>query len=90
MPRVRFVVECPGAKSVCLAGSFNGWDPTARRMKRVRRGEPTFVAVLDLEPGCYQFKFVADGEWLCCPHARRVPNELGGENSVVEVVASDA
>ncbi|MBM3497771.1 MAG: hypothetical protein FJX74_03785 [Armatimonadetes bacterium] len=85
MAKVRFVVDCPGARSVYLAGSFNNWDPTARRMKRVRKGAPEFVAVLDLAPGCYPFKFIADGEWLCCPNARRVGNEFGGENSVIDV-----
>ena len=85
MAKVRFTVECPGAKTVYLVGSFNDWDPTARRMKRARKGEPEFVAVLDLDPGCYEFKFIADGEWLCCPKARRVGNEFGGENSMIEV-----
>lgn len=85
MPKVRFCVHCPGAKTVYLAGSFNDWDPSAWGMKRVKRGEDTFVAVVDLAPGRYEFKYVVDGEWMCCPDAPRVPNDHGTENSVIEV-----
>lgn len=85
MPHVRFEVRCPGAQKVFLAGDFNNWDPTARRMKRVRRGEDSFVAWIDLEPGRYEFKYVVDGKWCCCPSSERVPNALGDENSVIEV-----
>jgi 1,4-alpha-glucan branching enzyme len=85
MARVRFAVECPGAKAVFLAGTFNAWDPTTRRMKRLRKDGEEFIAVLDLDPGGYEFKYVADGEWLCCPHAPRVANDHGTDNSVIEV-----
>ena len=87
MAKVRFTVRCPQARAVHLTGTFNGWDPTARRMKRVRKGGDEFVAVLELEPGRHEYKYVADGEWICCPHALRVPNDQGTENSVIEVEA---
>jgi len=56
-------------------------------MTRVRKGKDTFVAVLDLAPGRHEFKYVVDGEWKCCPHAPRVPNDQGTENSLIEVKA---
>jgi 1,4-alpha-glucan branching enzyme len=87
MAKARFEVNCPGAREVFLAGEFNDWDPAARRMKRVRKGGDAFVAVLDLDPGRYEFKYVADGEWHCSPDSPRVPNEQGTENSVIEVAA---
>jgi len=83
--KVRFAVECPGAKKVFLAGDFNGWDPQARRMKRERRGSDVFVAVLDLPPARYEYKYVVDGEWVCCPVAPRVSNAFGTQNSVIVV-----
>ena len=83
MPKIRFGVECPGAKTVHLAGEFNQWQPW--RMRRARKGKDVFVVVLALEPGRYEFKYVVDGEWVCCPHAERVPNAFGTENSVIEV-----
>lgn len=85
MVRMRFEVECPGARRVCLAGDFNDWDMEARRMKRVRKGEDLFVANMNLEPGTYQYKYVVDGEWRCCPTAPRVVTDDGIENSVIEV-----
>ena len=83
--KVRFTGEFPGAKNVFLTGDFSGWTPEARRMKRVRKSEDLFLAVLDLEPGRYEFKYVLDGDWACDPHLPRVANSLGGENSVMQV-----
>lgn len=85
MARVRFEVEFPDAQKVFIAGDFNAWDPEGRRMKRLRKGEALFLAVLDLDPGTYQFKYVVDGEWVPCPQSARVGNEHGTENSVVVV-----
>ncbi len=87
MSKTRFSVDCPGAKSVFLAGDFNDWDPTARRMKRVRKGGSEFAAVVELEPGRYQFKYIVDGDWCCCPHSPRERSAEGIENSVLEVEA---
>ena len=85
MAKVRFEVECPDAKKVFIAGDFNDWAPQARALKRVRKGEPLFVAVLDLAPGRHQFKYVVDGEWCCCPKSPRATNNQGIENSVIDV-----
>ena len=85
MAVARFEAECPGASKVFLVGDFNNWDPEARRMKRVRKGEDAFVALVELEPGRQEFKFVVDGEWRCCPNSPRVPNDQGTENSAIDV-----
>ena len=90
MAATRFEIEYPGATCVYLAGGFNGWDPSARRMKRVRKGEDVFVAVVDLPAGEHEFKYLVDGAWACCPEAPRVGNDCGTENSVVTVCASPA
>lgn len=87
MAKVRFAGEFPGAQKVYVAGDFNGWDPTARRMRRLRKDMDAFVAVVDLEPGRHEFRYVVDGEWTSCPHSPRVSNDMGTENSVVEVAA---
>jgi len=84
---MRFEAAFPGAEAVFIAGDFNGWDPQARRMKRVRAGQDDFVAVVDLPAGTHQFKYVVDGEWLCCPSSPCVKNEHGTDNSVVEVAS---
>ncbi len=85
MPKTRFEVTAPQARAVFVAGDFNQWDPAARRMKRAADGSGQFVGVVDLEPGRYEYKYVVDGEWVCCPKAPRTANPYGSENSVVEV-----
>ncbi len=85
MAKVRFELKRSEAQQVFLAGEFNEWDPAARRMRRSARERDAFVAVLELAPGRYEFKYVVDGEWVCCPKAPTVPNDHGTENSVVEV-----
>ncbi len=87
MPKTRFEVTCPGARQVFLAGDFNTWSPEAQRMKRVKKGQDVFVALVDLLPGRYEYKYVVDGEWWCCPTAPRIPNDCGTENHVIEVAA---
>lgn len=85
MAKVRLEASFPGASKVFIAGDFNDWAAEARRLKRVRKGEDLFFAVLDLEPGRYEFKYVVDGEWVCCPKSPKVPNDQGTKNSVLEV-----
>ena len=84
--KVSFVLLDLGAKQVSLSGEFNGWSPNATPMKRDEAGH--WEATLQLAPGRYQYKFVADGEWIPDPHAHEnVWNRHGTLNSVIEVRA---
>jgi hypothetical protein len=84
--KVSFVLLDLGAKQVSLAGDFNGWSPSATPMRRDSSGH--WETTVDLAPGRYQYKFVADGEWIPDPLAHEnVWNEHGTLNSVVEVRA---
>jgi len=75
----------PKAKTVCVAGSFNNWDPAKNRMVKSRDG--TFRAKVKLPPGKYEYKFVADGTWVDDPDAeQKAANQFGTSNSVVEVI----
>lgn len=86
-----FSCQAPHAGVVYLAGTFNGWDPTATPL--TRRADGTWAVTLDLPPGRYEYKFVVDGQWCCepgceepppnCPHC--VPNGFGTMNRVIEV-----
>lgn len=89
MSKVRFEITAPEAERVFLVGDFNQWDASARRLTRTSNGEGRFVALMDLPPGRYEYKFVVDGAWACCPHAPRVPNCHGSENCIVDVVPND-
>lgn len=79
------------AQAVCLAGSFNDWNPTATPMARDSRGD--WTVSVPLAPGHYQYKFVVDGEWYCEPGCTPpnvqctecVANEFGTMNRTIEV-----
>ncbi|WP_161486766.1 glycogen-binding domain-containing protein [Rufibacter roseus] len=52
------------ARSVYLAGDFNGWSPTALPMKK--EGDD-WVFSVHLPLGKNRYKFVVDGEWIIDP-----------------------
>lgn len=91
--KARTTLSCraPEAGTVAVAGTFNGWDPSASPPTRLADG--TWAATLDLPPGRYEYKFLVDGRWCCdpgcadpvpgCPWC--VPNPFGTMNRVVEV-----
>ena len=82
---VSFTVHADKNKAVYVAGEFNGWDPTAKKMAyKARKG--VYVATLNLKPGTYQYKFVIDGVWCADPqNAEAVANDQGTFNSVITV-----
>jgi glycosidase len=56
------------ARSVTVAGSFNGWNKSANPMTKADSG--AWTATLDLEPGPVQYKFVVnDDTWVSDPNA---------------------
>ena len=75
------------ARQAALVGEFNGWDPRATRMRRLKSGE--FKTTVDLEVGReYQFRYLLDDDqWTNDDAADRyVPAGIAGaENSVVVV-----
>ena len=74
----------PEAKSVCVAGSFNGWNPA--RNPLTRRSDGKWVGDLTGVSGRHEYLFVVDGQWLPDPNAKEtVQNPFGGRNSVLVV-----
>jgi len=74
----------PGAKTVCVAGSFNEWKP--ERTPLVPKGNGRWVGDLAVKPGRHEYLFVVDGQWLPDPNAKEsVANPFGGKNSVLIV-----
>jgi 5'-AMP-activated protein kinase regulatory beta subunit len=52
----------------------------------ISMGEGCWLKELVLQPGTYEYLFVADGKWLPDPLSREtVPNPFGGRNSVFVV-----
>jgi Glycogen recognition site of AMP-activated protein kinase/Carbohydrate-binding module 48 (Isoamylase N-terminal domain) len=55
------------ARQVILSGTFNNWNEQAIAMHRTAKG---WEIRLHLEPGEYEYKFIADGKWLEDPANR--------------------
>ncbi|MCD6449210.1 MAG: hypothetical protein J7L34_01700 [Thermotogaceae bacterium] len=72
------------AETVYLAGSFNGWKPTATKMEME---DGKWIVKLKLDPGIYQYKFVVNGkEWIADSDAPAFADDgFGGKNGVFMV-----
>jgi hypothetical protein len=82
---VQFRLAAPGAHTVALAGSFNGWDPAAQPMRRAADG--TWTITIALPVGEHSYQFVVDSaRWEPDPTAHaQVDDGFGGTNSVIVV-----
>ncbi|KAL8042855.1 hypothetical protein ABFX02_09G079200 [Erythranthe guttata] len=56
-----------GGNQVFLSGSFNGWSERIA-MVLVEGSRTIFQRIIDLPPGCYQYKFLVDGTWRIDQH----------------------
>lgn len=81
---VRFTVVVPGARSVAVAGNFNGWSP---RPMRPTGSDGGWIVVIPLRPGEYEFAYLVDGHrWMEPPAADDfVSDGFGRRNGVVVV-----
>src|SRR2546421_146725 len=80
--RVSFELVKSDAQKVCVAGSFNEWQPD--RTPLVAVGNGRWVGNLPVKPGRYEYLFVVDGRWMPDPNAKEtVQNPFGGQNSVL-------
>ena len=83
--RVSFVLEEAPGKIVCVAGSFNDWNPDKKRLEyKVDKG--VYSGFIMLEPGSYEYKFVVDGEWRLDERNHSFShNDFGTLNSMIIV-----
>lgn len=82
---VTFTVHADKGKAVYVAGEFNKWNPTAKKMAyKAKSG--IYAATVKLAAGTYQYKFVIDGTWCADPeNVNAVANDQGTFNSVITV-----
>jgi hypothetical protein len=81
---VSFRLKTESARSVHVAGTFNGWDPLGTPLVRDPLGE--WHIEIPLEPGEYEYRFLVDGVWQEDPCAfHSVPNPFGSCNSIIMV-----
>jgi len=81
---VEFNFPAPEAMEVLLAGVFNSWDAKALLMKKNKEG--VWKTTINLAPGCYEYKFLADGLWVeNISGVETAPNPFGTRNFVIRV-----
>jgi Glycogen recognition site of AMP-activated protein kinase len=86
---VRFEYSHPTAISVCIAGTFNHWQPETKSLHPSGTGR--WWKETALAPGTYEYCLVVDGHWMPDPLAgESVPNPFGGRNSILKVACSPA
>lgn len=84
---VHFEYSNPTAVTVCIAGTFNHWQPASKPMHRGGNGH--WIKESALLPGTYEYCFVVDGQWIPDPLARETtPNPFGGTNSIIRIAVS--
>jgi 1,4-alpha-glucan branching enzyme len=84
---VHFEFTHPTALEVCIAGTFNNWQPEAKPMHPMGHGR--WLKETALPPGTYEYCLVVDGKYMPDPLAKDyVPNPFGGRNSILEVANS--
>lgn len=66
------------ATKVSVSGSWNNWS---KEFGLVKVDSPTFVTILPMKPGGYQFKFLVNGEWRCSEGDMEIANGQGGINN---------
>ena len=86
---IRLVVMQPGARTVQVAGDFNGWNPARTPLEQVSHG--AWTVTLPLKPGRYEYMFVIDGgQWIADPFAAEQNDDgFGSRNAVLEVRPPD-
>ena len=83
--RVTFTVRADAGKAVYLAGCFNQWNPTGKKMTDKKK-DGVYSTTVKLAPGTYEYKFVVDGVWCADPeNTVVVKNDCGTHNSVITV-----
>ncbi|MBI1268181.1 MAG: alpha-amylase [Cryomorphaceae bacterium] len=73
----------PKVKTVALAGSMNGWNPSATPLTF---DGTAWTTSLTLDPAVYQYKIVEDGNWMLDPNnENQLDNGQGAMNSALTI-----
>lgn len=72
---------------IFLAGSFNDWNPANPKYLLKNDGpNGMWTITVKLVPGTYQYKFVADGQWIKDPNSPgSAPDGYGAQNGQFDV-----
>ena len=82
--RVEFKFRTEPHKSVFVAGTFNNWCPTDKKLKE--DGDGIYNIDVQLPVGQHEYKFVVDDVWHIDPeNPNQVLNDCGSLNSRITV-----
>jgi len=82
---VLFIQPATIGRMLSIAGEFNHWSATSTPM-RLDEQSGVYQIIVPLPPGTYQYRIVADGEWIPDPHNPHAQlNSYGEPNSVFVV-----
>jgi 1,4-alpha-glucan branching enzyme len=86
MHDVQFVLVAPDAKTVSVAGDFNGWDSSHPAFRARQRGG-VWVVNAAVPAGHHRYSFVVDDSlWMADPVAPLViDDDFGAANSALYV-----
>jgi len=83
--RVKFELEASPKSEVYVAGSFNGWNPSDKRLKYSKSNGIHSVSMLLDRDREFEYKYVVDGYWCLDPNNDQVvANRFGSMNSVLK------
>ena len=87
---VTFRIALSGIDRLSLLGDFNHWNPSAQPLTQDADG--LWSGAVTLADGEYRYRYIANGvDWINDPQAEGyMPNQFGGENSVVRVEYAQA
>ncbi len=84
--KVTFTVPAKEAKRVAVIGSFNNWDTSASKLRKLKNG--TFKGSIDLAKNAnYEFRYLIDSKYTNDEQADSYVwnNYAGAENAVLEL-----
>jgi len=86
---VRLIVLQPDARTVHVAGDFNGWTPSRTPLAAAPNG--AWAVTIPLTPGRYEYQFVVDDQlWIVDPFATEQNDDgFGSRNAVLDVRLPD-
>lgn len=83
--KITFELQAGQGRTVCLAGSFNDWEPDNSQMA-YNSVKKCYQLNMELAPGYYEYKFVINGEWVLDEaNPNFAANDFGTLNSVIVI-----
>ena len=85
LKKVTFSLSEKPELKIFLAGSFNDWEQEQLPMIYDENSK-RYTAEVMLSCGCYEYKFVINGEWITDPDNQNFSaNDFGTLNSVISI-----